>query len=69
VARAAFGARGAMRAADVTDAINVQRLHGLVIGRMKALGLAPVLEAARTNSQVDAEWVTALSSDIERLLP
>ncbi|MGH2670875.1 MAG: hypothetical protein ACRD1S_00965 [Vicinamibacterales bacterium] len=50
--------------ATIEDAIGGARLHGLLVQRLRALGLEAVLQRARTAGTQDETWVAALSEKI-----
>jgi len=50
------------------DTIGISRVSGLIVQRLRALGLEAVLQRARALGTIDETWVTALEAKIERFV-
>ncbi len=69
VSRAAYPADAhGNRQVALEAAIGGDRVHGLLVQRLRALGFGPVLTRARTTGTCTAAWVTALTSTIRAVL-
>jgi hypothetical protein len=54
--------------AMLEETIGAARLHGLIVQRLRALGLEPVLRQARRSGTQGQQWVAELSSKIEQFV-
>ncbi|HKA75357.1 MAG TPA: hypothetical protein VKE26_26375 [Xanthobacteraceae bacterium] len=51
------------------NTVGAGRVPGLVAGRLRTLGLEPVLLAAKRPGLVGADWVAELTAKLEALVP